>query len=167
MRRFSLVLMVAALCCTTASADSSTVTVPEASAELARPILDLQRHWRECSGHANVAGCDIASQNGRQSRIGKLLYDLTKNSTKVADEALVVLMCFNIGESQEEEDAVISRVKRMLPLLRKYQHVVPVVPARDYPKSMLNTNDIKREKFVGATQAIQGNVRGTWDDPKG
>jgi hypothetical protein len=99
--------------------------------------------------------------------MGKLLYDLTKNSTKVADEALVVLMCFHIGESQEEEDAVISRGKRMLPLLRKYQHVVPVVPERDYPKSMLNSHDIKREKVVGATQAIHKGLRGTWDDPKG
>ena len=124
-RLLPVLIVYAALCCGSAAAASSAVTVPEASAKLVKPILDLQQRWLECSGHHKVSGCEIGSQNERQSRMSKLLYDLARSKARPADEALVVLMCFNIGESQEEEDAVISRGKRMLPLLRKYQFSLP------------------------------------------
>ena len=60
-----------------------------------------------------------------ESRLGNLLYGLTQKKGRAAYEALAVLMCFYVGESQEETDAVIARDKRMLPLLKKYQDKNP------------------------------------------
>jgi hypothetical protein len=78
------------------------VAVPAQVAELLRPILDEKQK----SGQHD------------ESRLSNLLYGLTQKKGHLADEALVVLMCFDVGESQEETDAVIARGKRMLPLLK-------------------------------------------------
>jgi hypothetical protein len=74
-------------------AEDTAIVVPEASAKLVQPILDLQKAWLECSGHHKVASCDFGTQNERQSRMSRLLYDLSNNETTSADEALVVLTC--------------------------------------------------------------------------
>jgi hypothetical protein len=78
--------------------------VPAQAALLVRPILDEMRKGTEHD----------------ESRLGNLLYGLTQKKGRAADEALVVLMCFYVGESQEEADAIIARGKRMLPLLKTY-----------------------------------------------
>ena len=146
-------------------AQDTAVEVPEASARLARPILDLQKAWLQCSGHRNVASCDFGTQNERQSKISRLLFDLSRNETTPADEALVVLTCFYIGESQEEADAIIARGRRMLPLVERYRKASPVLPDRDYPSSMARKD--KQQHFKGLTHAIEHHRRGTWDGPEG
>jgi hypothetical protein len=96
-----------------------TFMVPAQDAALLRPILDERKKGAQQEG---VRG-------------GNLLYGLTQKKGRAADEALVVLMCFYMGESREETDAVIARGKRMLPLLKKYQDKNPKIPSRTYPDS--------------------------------
>jgi hypothetical protein len=92
-----------------------TFIVPAQAAALLRPILDERQKG--------------AQQEGVQGG------NLTQKKGTAADEALVVLMCFYMGESREETDAVIARGKRMLPLLKKYQDKNPKIPSRTYPDS--------------------------------
>src|SRR3954468_14130154 len=90
---------------------TQSVAVPAQVAALVRPILDEKQKGAQHD----------------ESRLSKLLYGLTQKQGHTADEALVVLMCFDVGESQEETDAVIGRGKRMLPLLKKYQDKNPKI----------------------------------------
>jgi hypothetical protein len=127
------------------------VAVPAQVAVLLRPILDE---------HQKGTRHD-------ESRLGKLLYGLTQQKGRAADEALVVLMCFDVGESQEEADAVIARGKRMLPLLKKYQDRNPKVPGRTYPDSMLKGIPSKGDAFEGAVKAINHGRHNTADNVEG
>lgn len=128
-----------------------TVAVPAQAAALLRPILDEVQKGTEHD----------------ESRLGNLLYGLTQKKGRAADEALVVLMCFYVGESQEETDAVIARGKRMLPLLKKYQDRNPKVPGRTYPDSMLKGISSKDDAFESAVKAINHGWHSTADNPEG
>lgn len=125
------------------------VAVPAQVAALLRPILDEKQK----SGQHD------------ESRLGNLLYGLTQKKGHLADEALVVLMCFDVGEPQEETDAVIARGKRMLPNLRKYQDGNPKIPGRTYPDSMLKVPSSKTDTFEGAVKAINHGWHSTADNP--
>lgn len=78
-----------------------------------------------------------------------------------ADEALVILMCFYLGESQEEEDAVIARGQRMLKYIEKYRKKNPLLPDRRYPTAMYKDQAAKSTSFDGAREGIKLNLRGT------
>lgn len=130
---------------------TQSVTVPARVTVLLRPILDEK-------------------QSGAQhdeNRLSKLLYGLTQKQGQAADEALVVIMCFDVGESQEETDAVIARGKRMLPLLRKYQDKKPKIAGYAYPDSMLKGTSSKADTFEGAVKAINHGWHSTADNPEG
>jgi hypothetical protein len=127
------------------------VAVPEQAAALLRPILDERQKGTQLD----------------ESRLGNLLYRLTQKKGRAADEALVVLMCFYVGESQEDTDAVIARGKRMLLLLKKYQDKNPKVPGRTYPDSMLKGISSKDDAFEGAVKAISHGWHSTSDNPEG
>ncbi len=127
------------------------VAVPAQAAALLRPILDEMQRGTEHD----------------ESRLGNLLYGLTREKGRAADEALVALMCFYVGESQEETDAVIARGKRMLPLLKKYQDKNPKIPGRTYPDSMLKGISNKDDAFEGAVKAINHGWHSTADNPEG
>ena len=118
--------------------------VPESVALLVRPILDAQYRGYEY-----------------ERTVGDFLYSLTKNESAAADEALVVLTFFYIGESQEETDAIISRGTKMLSYLEKYRNKNPIIPDRNYPNSMRHDN----HGFEGIIPAIKQGMRGTWDNP--
>jgi hypothetical protein len=130
---------------------TQSVDVPAQAAALVSPILDEIQKGTEHD----------------ESRLGDLLYGLTQKKGRAADEALVVLMCFYVGESQEETDAVIGRGKRMLPLLKKYQHKNPKIGGRTYPDSMLKGISGKDDAFGGAIKAINHGWRSTADNPEG
>lgn len=98
-----------------------------------------------------------------ESQLSNLLNDLTRKRGRVADQALVVLMCFDLGESQEATDAVIARGKRMLPLLEKYQGTNSKVPGRTYSDSMLKGVSSKTDAFEGAVKAINHGWHSTAD----
>ena len=125
------------------------VSVPVAA--LVRPILEEKQKGME--------------QNER--KLNSLLYNLTQKHGHAADEALVVLMCFYIGESQEEMDAVIARGKKMLPLLKKYQDRQPKIPGLTNLKSILKGPSSKTDDFAGAVKAINHGWHSTADDPEG
>ena len=128
-----------------------TIMVPVQAAALLRPILDEMQKGAEHD----------------ERRLSNLLYGLTQKKGRAADEALVVLMCFYVGESQQEADAVIARGKKMLPLLNKYQGRNPKVPGRTYPDSMLKGLSSKDDAFEGAVRAIHNGWRSTADNPEG
>jgi len=122
---------------------AQSMVVPAQVATLLRPILDEKQKGVQHD----------------ESRLSKLLYDLTQKQSHFADEALVVLMCFDVGESQEETDAVIARGKKMLPLLKKYQD--------KKPNSMLKGSSDKADTFEGAVKAINHSWHSTADNPEG
>jgi hypothetical protein len=128
-----------------------TIVVPVQAAALLRPILDEVQKGAEHD----------------ERRLSNLLYGLTQKRGRAADEALVVLMCFYVGESQEEADAVIARGKKMLPLLDKYQGRNPKVPGRTYPDSMLKGISSKDDAFDGALRAIHNGWHSTANNPEG
>ncbi len=109
--------------------------VPSGVARLVRPILD-------------------ARQEHEEGKLNQLLYGLIQEKGRSADEALVVLMCFDVGDSQEEVDAVIARGKRMLPIIRKYRRQKPQISGRRYPAVMLRGPASKADTFNGAVDAI-------------
>jgi hypothetical protein len=127
------------------------VVVPVPVAALILPILDEKQ---------------ISGQHD-QGRLSNLVYALTGKKGRAADEAMVVLMCFDVGESQEETDAVIARGKRMLPLLKKYQDKNPKIPGRTYPDLMLKGTSSKADAFEGAIKAIKHGWHSTADNPEG
>ena len=101
-----------------------------------------------------------------ESKLSKLLYGLTQQKDDAADEALVVLMCFDMGESQEETDGVIERGKKMLPLLQKYSDATPDILGLSYSPSMLKPSSSKAETFAGAVNAINHGWHSTADSPE-
>jgi hypothetical protein len=134
---------------------SGGIVVPAQVVELVRPVLD------EVLTHP--AGSGVGHDPPR-----KQFYALVKKQGRFADEALVVLLCFDVmGESQEETDAVIARGRKMLPYLKRYRRGNPVIAGQTYPDTMLKSYSHKQEDFEGATKAIQHGWRGTWDNPEG
>jgi hypothetical protein len=134
---------------------SANTAVPEQVAVLLRPVLDELQQYR--------------AEGGRDRHlVDESFYALTKKQGRFADEALVVLMCFDVmGESQEDTDAVIARGRRMLPYIEKYGHHKPEIAGRTYPDSLLKNPSQKQNDFQGAIKAIQHGWRGTWDNPEG
>jgi len=138
-----------------AAPSSRRVLVPEQVGVLLRPVLDqLQKYRKE--------------PEVDRHKVDDLFYALTRKQGRFADEALVVLMCFDVmGESQEDADAVIARGRRMLPYVEKYRVGDPTIPGRAYSDTMLKSFSRKTEDFQGTTKAIKHGWRGTWDNPDG
>lgn len=130
---------------------AQSVAVPAQVAALLLPILDEKQKGAQHD----------------ESRLSSLLYGLTQKKGHVADEALVVLMCFDLGESQEEIDSVIGRGKRMLPLLNKYLNNNPKIPGSTYPDSMLKGPSSKADAFEGAVRAISHGWHSSAENPEG
>ena len=146
--------------------------VPDQVSALIRPILDLREEsLRECGEPGVPSRCTdgdtYVRENERRKKRGELIYELTKENSANADESLVVLMCFYLGESQEETDAVISRGRRMLAYLNKYRRSDPIVRNPSYPGSMLKSPTAKAEDFTGALTAIKQRRHSTSDTPQG
>lgn len=123
------------------------ILVSESVALLIRPILDEQ-YKRLFTGEYEY-----------ERNMSNLLYSLIENESAAADEALVALSFFYIGESQEDSNAIISRGTRMLIYLEKYRNKNPIIPDRNYPNSMRRNN----YGLEGRVQAIKQGLRGTWD----
>src|SRR5215470_567130 len=130
------------------------VIVPERVAKLVRPLLD----WRQRSRRQSEVS---------ESDFERLLLKLTARKDAASDEALVVVMCFYFGESQEDTDAVIARGHRMLKYLKKYRYATPSVPGRAYTNSLLKNPSLKADEFTGAIRAIQKGWHSTADNPEG
>ena len=116
------------------------IIIHESVALIIRPILD--GHYKYSIGEYNY--------HTLENKVNYLLYSLIENENADTDEALVVLTCFYIGESQEERDEIISRGTRMLTYLEKYRNKKPIIPDRNYPDYMRRDN----YGFEGITIAI-------------
>jgi hypothetical protein len=137
-------------------------TVPEQVAALVRPILDLrQQSTTECgepgesTRKACLYGTGYEHERERWRNVAEGIANLTSRKTTATDEALVVLMCYYVGESGEHIDEVINRGRQMLPYLRKYEVGTPVIPGRRYPESLLTSPGVKKDQFTGAIDAIK------------
>jgi hypothetical protein len=129
--------------------------------------LDAQQKFLGTCGDNAVPPNCTPGDPSQEVEVGELLYQLTREKGSVTDEALVVLMSFYVGESQEETDAVIARGRRMLPYLRKYQHSIPVIPNRKYSGALIKKRSTRIEDFEGAIRAIKRGWHSTADSPEG
>jgi hypothetical protein len=133
----------------TSTPKSARIVIPRQVASIVRPVLEeKQRDQHD------------------ERRLGNLLYGLIQRKGNTADEALVVLLCFDIGQSQEEEDAVIARGRRMLSLLRKYRNNTPTIPGHNYDR-LLRGAASKSDAFEGTEKAIRRGWHSTADNPEG
>jgi len=154
------------------SAKNGEIQIPEAVANLVRPILDLRLESINSCGEPGassrcVEGEGYDRERAREQKVDELLKNLSQQNSDAANEALVVLMCFYIGESQEETDAVIRHGRRMLKYLAKYRNTNPGVTGRDYPRSLFKEQSLKADDFSGAIRAIQKGWHSTADNPEG
>jgi TonB family protein len=69
--------------------------------------------------------------------VERRLTRLYNNSSSEADEAVVILMSFYLGEHNGEElyENLLSRGPRMIPIIERYLHERPAIAAR-YPKEL-------------------------------
>jgi hypothetical protein len=90
-------------------------------------------------------------------RSGELLDQLSKDNSPAADEALVVLFSYYLGESNGEDlvDEVIARGNRMLPYLTKCRHRSIEIAGRNYPASMLLPPEVRESFFQEAISSIK------------
>jgi hypothetical protein len=133
------------------------VSVPEQVVTLVRPILDLRQESIEQCGEPGssskcIQGDAYEREQQRQKEFADLLAQLTQRKETAADEALVVLMWFYVGESQEEADAVIARGPKMLAYLAKYRHARPKISTRAYPNSIFKNPTLRSADFTPSSR---------------
>ena len=138
------------------------ILVPENVAALVRPILDLrQQSTTECGepGESTrkpcLYGTGYEHERQRWRNLSRGIGNLISRKTADTDEALVVLLCYYVGESGEHTDEIINRGRQMLPYLKKYKSRTPVIPNRTYSTSLLASRDVKKDNFIGAIDAIK------------
>ena len=126
------------------------IVVPQKVADLVIPILDLmsqarQEHFRD------------QSEGSAFWRSSVLLGRLFDNQGPAADEALVVLFSYYLGESNGEDllQTVTERGRRMLPILRKYQCCTVQIPGRTYSSSILLPHSTRISFFQEAAGVIE------------
>jgi hypothetical protein len=157
---------------TTLKKQTARVSVQEQVGALVRPMLDLRKQSMEQCGKPGdpskcLQGTQYEDEQQRQQKFAELLTQLTLRKDTVADEALVVLMCFYVGESQEERDAVIVRGNRMLPYLTKYRRGRPSIRRRMYPNSMYKSSSRRAEDLSGTIKAIKQKWHNSAENPEG
>lgn len=148
------------------------ILVPEQVGDLVRPMLDIRKQSIEQCGEPGtpsrcIQGDAYEHEQQRQKEFAQLLAQLTQRKETAADEALVVLMWFYVGESQEATDAVIARGRRMLTYLSKYHHARPIIPERVYPKAMFKNALVRADDFTGTMRAIRKKWHDSAANPEG
>jgi len=139
------------------------VVLPKGSANLIVPILDL-RHQSllECGSGKNYRCTDgqgLDHERKREVEIEKLVGRLIHDHSRSADLSVVILLHYSVGASEGEDllHSVTMRGKKVLRYLESYQNVVPKIPGRNYPDSMLNDSEDRRATFEEAILAIKSH----------
>ena len=130
------------------------VQPPRSVESLVVPILDLRAQAESSQGEA---------QQSAFTKSEKLTGKLFQMHTRAADEALVLLLNFYVGEALQSDlvHEITKRGKRMLPLLLKYDHDAVRFSKRVYPASLLVAEDVRADEFQTAIQAVKsGKVIG-------
>jgi hypothetical protein len=134
------------------NAQDRSVIVPPAATKLLIPVLDAYEKGRT----DNSPGKE--ERGGSLWNAAVLAGKVMSNKTPAADEALVVLLYFYIGESTDgdKEAEIIDRGKKMLPYLKKYQTRTPQISGRDYTKLLLE----RETSQMSFREIIEAIVRG-------
>lgn len=134
----------------TPSSAANKIIVPQKVADLLIPILDLMSEATQKQPVDESAG----STFWRSSALLGRLFD---NQSPAADEALVVLFSYYLGESNGEDllQAVTERRRRMLPILRKYQCCTVLIPGRTYRRSMRLADSTRAILLHDAAELIE------------
>jgi hypothetical protein len=156
------VLMVVAMIATAFSANSCKrhkYHEPSTAADLAANVLD-------------IASEALLKDDGgpKWDELDRRLDALFANSTKEADEAVVILVSFYLGEHECEEvdENLVSRGPRMIPLVERYLREEPSSLLHEYPRRVR----LERETTIGHLeenlkllqgQASANGAKGTHD----
>ena len=130
------------------------VTVPPAVAIRVTPVLDAIVRSRKAS--------PTASPFAEWFKVEKPVTRVMEDRSPAADEALVVLVQFYIGESTSEDlnHEITKRGRRMLPYLRKYRRDLARIAGRQYPDSIRLEPETWKENIDADIESIQkGRVR--------
>jgi len=95
-------------------------------------------------------------------KVEKPVTRVIEDKSRAADEALVVLLQFYIGESTSEDlnHEITKRGRRMLPYLRKYRRGLVHIPGRRYPDSIRLDPETWKENIDADIDSIRkGEVR--------
>jgi hypothetical protein len=141
---------------------SSSQVLAKSTADLLVPILDLRYDSvRECGigkdFRCTKPGPAADRDTARWGKVAVLVARLQSNETRPADEALVVLLQYYVGESESFDlmADIAKRGKRELPYLLKYRDLVPRIPGRNYPNSILTDRDFRKHEFDETIGAIK------------
>jgi hypothetical protein len=132
------------------NAQARTITVPPAVSKLLIPVLDAYEKGRTDNSPTKE------EPGGSLWNAAVLAGKVMSNKTPAADEALVVLLYFYIGEATDgdKEAEIIDRGKKMLPYLKKYQTRIPQISGRDYRKLLLE-RETSQMSFKDIIAAIE------------
>lgn len=122
--------------------------VPDAVSRLVIPILDAQLEamrerdaQRQESMKQQAQGKSVEQfpPQPMLKRRDALLTGIVRKRGTYADEALVVLLDYSLGEGEDVlvESEVTERGKRMLKYLSKYRSQRPLLPNRQFPEGMI------------------------------
>ena len=127
---------------------SAPIPLPKGVQALLEPILDLRAEAESSAGEKQQVAFEKSE---------KLVAGLFKVKSKNADQALVVLMNFYVGESLQADlvHEVTLRGKRMLPLLVKYRQESVTFTDRKYPQSLSLAGDIRQRDFDNAINSVR------------
>ena len=115
-------------------ATRSLVHVDDAIANLVTPIIQAAASSRSAGDN----------EQGLYSSVYRKLPSLLDHRNRKTDEALVVLLGFDLGESANGDIAceLVARGPRMLPILRRFQNANVVFPRFTVPSSVPRWNAI-------------------------
>lgn len=135
--------------------------LPKSSADLIIPILDLRnKSLQECGVRESFHckdGPGREHMNARGRRIGELVAHLVDSKSPAADQAMVVLLHYDVGPSEIEDirTALTARGRIVLAYLLKYKYEVPRIPGRDYPEGMRNGREFEQALFGDLINSIK------------
>jgi hypothetical protein len=91
--------------------------------------------------------------------MARLLDSLYQDDSPAADEALVVLLHFYLGEDNGEELLyyVTARGQRMLEPLLRWRNARPSIPGHEFPVSLLLSQDTVAAVFETAIDYVERN----------
>lgn len=140
---------------------SADLALPRNSANLIVPILDLRyESMKECGTGRDyhcTTGPGFDHEAVRSKKVEKLVGRIIDSKGSAADRAVVVLLQYSVGASEAEDllASITDRGKRVLPYLLQYRDLVPRIPDRSYPDSMLADRQFRQTAFDESIRAIK------------
>jgi hypothetical protein len=120
---------------------------------------DSLRLCRSTKPQSCTEGRAYEEDLARSRKVEQFTTELIQKQGPTANEALAVLLCCYLGEGNGEDVlfAVTARGRQMLPLLRRYEHAMPVVPERFYPDNLRLPLETKERIFKLGIDSVLHN----------